>query len=254
MRRRWIACTIGALVAIGLLVVGGLLWHSGDDWRTWSAHQVQTSATVVDIVSDTGGRGPGSTTVAFGFLDATGAGRQGSVLLTRTDAYHVGDVAQIYYDADDPGHVALVDRPKEPPPIPWLAPTCAGLCVLAFVAVAAWRLRASARILRDNPWVVAESRLVELALDGVAGRNVLRMLELVGAPDEGPVLAAPIALRAQLIDQLVPQAWVAGSDRRFVAGAPGGARLLRMRRVRLIGGRAVDAPETPLRSRLDGAD
>jgi hypothetical protein len=206
----------------------------------------------VDVTA--AGRGGAARSLAVHFQAPDGSTHTAQLTVgSSVGAVDVGGSVAVSYLATDPDDVRRAGGDGGASPVPVAVMAAAGIALLVVAGVAAWRLRSLARTLRHNPWVVAEARLVELALDGPAGRNVLRMLELRGAPDDGIVLAAPIAIRGQLIDHLVPQAWIAGSERRFVAAAPGGGRLLRMRRARMTG--AEHAPVMPpLRSRLDGGD
>jgi hypothetical protein len=105
--------------------------------------------------------------------------------------------------------------------------------VLGVVAGALLTLRSAIirRTLRDNPWVVTRSALIEATASRTARRPVARFLELDGAPDAEPVLAGPLS--ARIVPELVEEAWVAGSDRRFVVAAVGGAPLARTQRAKL---------------------
>ena len=97
--------------------------------------------------------------------------------------------------------------------------------------------------LRDNPWVVADATVIE---------RPVRMLQLRGAPEGGAVLGEPLSWRARTLAEFAPRAWVAGSDRRFLVAPPGGAPVLRLRRVRLIGGGHDESETVPLPSRFGG--
>ena len=78
------------------------------------------------------------------------------------------------------------------------------------------------------------------------------MLHLCGAPDDAKVLAAPLSWRGRSLDAFAPQAWVAGSDRRFLQAVVGGSGVLRFRRIRLIDDPLSAFDSAPLHSRLDG--
>jgi hypothetical protein len=100
---------------------------------------------------------------------------------------------------------------------------CVGAVALAAGAILLIRSLAMTRVLRNNPWVMARATLVEAAASPATLRPIARFLELDGAPDSEPVLAGPLS--ARLVPAMVPDAWVAGSDRRFVVAATGGAPL-----------------------------
>ena len=79
---------------------------------------------------------------------------------------------------------------------------------------------------------MVRSSLVEATASATGARRPIAvLLELDGAPDAEPVLAGPLPPR--LVPELVPDAWVAGSARRFVVAATGGAPLGRTQRTRL---------------------
>lgn len=242
------ACAVAS--CIGLALVGsGALIGLADGSR---GGLTETTGTVSGFEEAVAGRAGPSRVLVVAFTDEGGVQHTARIEIGRsTDAPAVGVTVAVSYDPTDPDDASLTDHPPSSALVPWFVPFAAGLGVLCLVGLIGWRLRRLARVLRDNPWVVAESRVVELALD-TGGRAVLRMLELVGAPDEGTVLAAPVALRAQLIDQLAPRAWIAGSDRFFVAAAPGGGNVLRMRRIRMTGRQLEGLGQAPLWSRFDG--
>jgi hypothetical protein len=96
------------------------------------------------------------------------------------------------------------------------------------IVIAGWSLRSLlwiTSILRRSPWVVAKSMVIEARLTVTA-----RLLAIHDAPDDGQTLAAPIAWRSPPLVGMEPNVWVAGTGRRFIIAAPGGAPLLRARR------------------------
>jgi hypothetical protein len=105
------------------------------------------------------------------------------------------------------------------------------------------RLRWTRGVLADNPWVAVASRVFEIAGSDSSTRPVLRVVELSGAPDEGAVFAGPVSGR--LMEDLAPVAWVAGSDRHFLVAAPGGAPVMRLKRIRIRGTRAFISERRP---------
>jgi hypothetical protein len=252
MHGRWTWCLVTA--AVGVLLVGTAVVLWGVGWGGGGTHHLDAPATIDRIDQVPAGRSGAARVLTVRFTTLDGVEHSAAVDAgSSSGALEVGGGVTVSYDPADPGDVRLAGSASDPSVVPPLLAVVAGVGLLAMAGLAAWRLRRLGRLLRDNPWVVVDSKAVELALDGPGGRSVLRMLELHGAPDEGTVLAVPLAIRARLVDHLAPQAWVAGSGRRFVASAPGGSRLLRMRRARLSGNpREPERP--PLRSRLDNGD
>ena len=83
------------------------------------------------------------------------------------------------------------------------------------------RARRAGQVLRHDPWVAAAATFVE-AVGGAGPGPIARFVELVGAPDDGTVMAGPVS--ARVLPDLVPEAWVAGTGRDIAVAAPGGAR------------------------------
>ena len=249
LRRRWIACWLVAVVGVALIVVGSLVRIS--DIRT---HQAESTgrdpyALVTQVVSQSGGRGPGSTIVTVRFHDLDGVAHTGRLTLDRSAGSHeVGSMVTVDFDAADPTRFSIVGEETGSAPVPWLVVSLVGLVAISIAAVAATWLRWTSRALRDNPWVVVESRVIEQAAGARGRRIVLRMLELRGAPDEH-TLAMPLSWRAQSLDEFAPHAWVAGTGRRFLVARPGGTAIHRFRRIRVIGDGPDPSDGVALRSR-----
>jgi hypothetical protein len=248
MRHRWIAGGTIGVVGVALIVIGSLVRIS--DIR---AHQAESTgrdphAVVTRVVSQPGGRGPGSTILTVRFHDLSGVAHTGQLTLDRSAGGRaVGSTVTVEFDAHDPSRFSVVGEETGSAPIPWLVVSVLGVVMIGIAVVAATWLRWTSGVLRDNPWVVVESRVIERATSDDS-RLILRVLELRGAPDEH-TLAMPLSWRAQSLDEFAPTAWVAGSGRRFVVAVSGGAGIHRFRRVRLIGERADPSDGVALPSR-----
>jgi hypothetical protein len=114
---------------------------------------------------------------------------------------------------------------------PWEVPALFGAGLLAASAVAASRLRWVRRTLHEHPWVVADARVVTATRSSTGGHRAERALRLSGAPDPRTVFAAAVGVRSPSMAGFEPEAWVAGTGRQFLVAAPGGAPILRVRRV-----------------------
>ena len=248
MRRRWIAAGIIGVVGVALVVLGSVVRIS--DIRAHDAESTgrDPHAIVTQVVAQPGGRGPGSTILTVRFHDLSGVEHTGRLTLDRSAGSHAVDsTVTVEFDAHDPSRFSVVGEETGSAPIPWLVLSLLGVVMVGIGAMAARWLRSTSGVLRDNPWVVVGSRVIERAT-GDDGRFILRVLELRGAPDEH-TLAMPVSWRAQSLDEFAPIAWVAGSGRRFVVAVPGGAGIHRFRRVRLIGDRPDPSGGVTLRSR-----
>ena len=117
---------------------------------------------------------------------------------------------------------------------PWIVPVLFGVALLLLAAVAAARLRWARRVLHEHPWVVADAQVVEAMRTSVRSTRAERVLRLSGAPDDTPVIAASVGLRAPTLAEFAPQAWVAGDGPQFLVAAPGGAPILRVRRLQEV--------------------
>ncbi|MCU1359493.1 MAG: hypothetical protein JWN99_782 [Ilumatobacteraceae bacterium] len=252
LRHRTIACTVATVIAV-VLIVGATVQRMTTGSQPVDARHRQTVATITGVDSHLPGSTGPTTSLTFSFRAEDGSAHSGRLAATRPSAdFTVGAALAVVYDIDHPDSAQVVGRSADRATIPWFVPLALGLAFATVSLAAAQRLRWAARVVRDNPWVMAQSAKREMAVPGVR-RYVLRTLVLCGAPDEGEVLAQPLSWRARALDQYVPSAWVAGSDRRFVVAAPGGAPLLRCRRVRLRQSAPQPLDADPLRSRLDGA-
>lgn len=254
VRRRRVVCT--AVIGLGVfLVVLALVIRTSDaDQQRRDSSGRDTNAVVTQIVPHSGGTGPTSSSATVTFHTADGV--EHSAELTRARAatpYRPGAVVTVLYDARGPTHVSILGEPFASGLIPWFVPCLAGTLLLVLGGGAARWLRWAERVLDENPWVTVASTVIEKPMSDSGRRVILRMLELNGAPDSS-TLAAPIGWRERALDELSPVAWVAGSDRRFLVASPGGAPLRRFRRVRLIGGEALQNDDPLLRTRHTTSD
>jgi hypothetical protein len=145
--------------------------------------------------------------------------------------YAAGVTVPVVYQKADFDAAQLEGVPTNPP-VPWVVPFGLGVVGLVLGPLLFGRVWMIGRTLRENPWVMVRSTLVEATANPTGARRpVAVFLELDGAPDAEPVLAGPLPPR--LVPELVPDAWVAGSGRRFVVAATGGAPLGRTQRARL---------------------
>ncbi len=249
VRRRRIVCTAVIGLGVALVVIGLVIRTSDADQQRRDSSGRDTNAVVTQVVQHSGGTGPTSSLATVTFHTADGV--EHSAVLTRARAatpYHPGSVVTVLYDAQNPTHVSILGEPFASGLIPWFVPLLAGILLLFLgVGGASW-LRWATRVLDENPWVSVASTVIEKPMRDGGRRVIMRMLELKGAPDTS-TLAAPIGWRERALDELSPVAWVAGSDRRFLVAAPGGAPLRRFRRVRLIGSEAEQNDDPLLRSR-----
>lgn len=235
MRRRRVAATATWVFGVVLLLVGVVLWelHRGAD--DLSADGVRTVATVTEVTATPRGSGGPSITIGVAFATSNGATHAGSIDLGRTSRlFTVGSAVDIVYDRDDPSRFAVVGSSSDTSPVPWTLPAVIGLGFVAIGVVAVRRVRWEAKLLADNPWVVADSEIIEVPHTFRGRERATRVLQLTGAPDMSVVMAAPAGLRSPAMVEFAPQAWVAGSGRRFVVAAPGGSPLLRMERMRPV--------------------
>ena len=246
MRRRRMGGAAIVPVVAALVGLAVLLWRMDRDGVAADAGEVHVTA-VIEAVEASGSGEHSAGTMTLSFADAAGVDHQRVVAVTDVRLLRVGQDVDVAYDPDDPDDVAVV---SDPAPIPWFVPAL-GALVLACVGVdVAVRLRRTTAVLATNPWVEVTSKVLQIPL--LAGpSNVVTMIELHGAPDDGVVLATAAGVRARPMADLAPRTWVAGDGHRFYLAAPGGAPVVRAKRIRLRPG-AEDAftVPTPLRSRV----
>lgn len=219
------------IVGIGLAVAGvALRVRTGRPYEL-TAGRKEATARISDVRAVE--HGTAATTVTLTLSYRTNDGRTRSAQLdvgTPRRQYVEGTQVPIVYEAAHPDRVLLEGAPVNPP-IPWFVPL--GLGALGTVAGALLVLRAAIirRTLRDNPWVATRATLVEATTSKRSRRPVGHFVELDGAPDAEPVLAGPLS--ARIVPGPAEEVWVAGSDRRFVVAAVGGAPLARTQRATL---------------------
>jgi Protein of unknown function (DUF3592) len=231
LRRRLIAGVAAVIVGIGLAVAGVVVRTRTGKPEELTPGRRETTAKISDVRAVNNGKTGATITLTLAYHTQDGRARSVHLDVGMPRAQYVeGTQVPILYEAAHPDHVLLEGVPVNPP-IPWFVPL--GLGVLGVVAGALLTLRSAIirRTLRDNPWVVTRSALVEATASKSARRPVARFLELDGAPDAEPVLAGPLS--ARIVPELLEEAWVAGSDRRFVVAAVGGAPLARTQRAKL---------------------
>jgi Protein of unknown function (DUF3592) len=249
MRRRRAVVRLAVVAGIALIIIGMMIRVSDQHTRQAESTGRDTQAVLTEVVRQTGGTGPSSTAIAVTFHTADGGVHTGRLMLDRAaSGYRVGDIVTVTYDVDDPSRFSIVGEPFEPSPIPWFVVSLFGVVFLGLGLGGMRSVTWTNRILCDNPWVAAESKVIEKLVGDGGRRVIMRMLELHGAPDDS-TLAAPISWRAQSVDEFAPSAWIAGSDRRFLVAAPGGTAIHRFRRVRLTGIEFEASAGPTLRSR-----
>ena len=244
--------SIAVAIAAGLAAVtwGIAIWRSARQVDPIQADGVHAIATVTEVRLATSGQsGPPSVSIVIAFT-AQGQRRVGTIDTGRdAGAHHPGDSVDIVYPAADPLRFELAGKPPDPSPLPWFVAVGFGVIVLALGAFGTRRLSWTVRVLRRSPWVVVQSRVVEVPF-GSPSRFVTRVVVLRGAPDDGQTFAAPVAWRSHALAGMEAEAWVAGSARRFLIAPAGGGPLLRAKRVTLNNiGIAFD--DDILHSRLD---
>ncbi len=230
LRRRVIGAVVGIVVGIGLVVAGGVVRATSSQPVEVGPNTRRAVATITGFRYLPNGR-LGSTeelTVAFHSDDGVARSAEIDIGIPKPQ-YAKGMSVPVVYDPLDPSTPLLEGVPLNPP-IPWVVPTGLGVTGIVVGALLLTRTRGTARILRDNPWVIAGATVVQASV-GQGLRTRALFLELTGAPDPETVLAGPIS--ARVAPEMVPAAWVAGSDRRFVVGAVGGAPLVALHRARL---------------------
>jgi hypothetical protein len=232
--RRWVRHRL--LGGIAAMLLGAGLVVSGLSVRATAERPVEVGpdsraaqATIVDVRRLTNGRLGETSHLVVTFRAEDGRRHTAEIDIgAPKPQYAVGGTVPVVYQAADPGSARLEGVPVNPS-IPWVVPLALGIVAFVLGAMLLGQMRAIARTLRDNPWVMARTTLIEASADG--HRPIARFLELDGAPDEEPVLAGPLSPR--LVPELLPDAWVAGSERHFVVAGTGGAPLGRTQRARL---------------------
>jgi hypothetical protein len=235
---------IAGLVVGTVLIAGAFALLVADHRIDDRSGDERAVATVVDVTTKWGGTTGPTASIQFTFTSADGVRHVGQLALARPgDRFTVGSTIDVFYQPNDPGHAEVVGEVRDSTSVPWFVPLILGSGAFA-VGVAALRHRRwIVTTLTDNPWVVADAMVIE---------RPVRMLQLSGAPEGGSVLAEPLSWRARTLGEFAPRAWVAGTDRRFLVAPPGGAPVLRFRRVRLIGDVRHMSGSMPLHSRFDG--
>ncbi len=250
IRRRIIAIVVALVVGLAAVTWGIAIWRAARQVDPIQANGVRITATVTDVRLATSGQsGPPSVSIVITFT-AGGETRVGTVDAGRdANAYHSGDSVDIVYPAADPSRFELAGKPPDSSPLPWFVAAGFGVVVLTLAAYGIRRTSWAVHVLRRSPWVVVQSRVVEVPF-GTPSRFVTRVVVLRGAPDDGQTFAAPVAWRSHALAGMEAEAWVAGSDRRFLIAPAGGGPLLRAKRVKLTNvGIAFD--DDILHSRLD---
>jgi hypothetical protein len=231
LRRRLTGGLAAVVLGVALVVAGVLVRATTGRPQELTASRREAMARVVEVTRQNNGKL--GTTVELTLQYRTVDGHQQTsrlgVGVPRAE-YVKGVELPVVYEARHPEQALLEGVPVNPP-IPWPVPIGLGVVGLVVGALVAVRTRLILRTLRDNPWVATPSSLVEATAGKSSLRPVARFLELDGAPDPEPVLAGPLS--ARIVPDLVDEAWVAGSDRRFVVAAPGGAPLVRTHRAKL---------------------
>ena len=246
LRLRRTVGTVGIALGI-LLMVGSVALVIADHRARDAPGDTHANGTVTAVTSTVGGSTGPTSSVDYTFVvrdNGNAAVHTGHISLARPSAaYTVGAQIEITYPADRPDEAHVVGEVHDAWMLPWFVPLLLGVAALIVAIGALSRLRWITNVLTDNPWVLVEAALIE---------RPMRMLQLHGAPSDGDVLAEALSWRSRDMHAMVPQAWVAGSGRRFLVAAPGGAPVLCVRRVRMIDDslRAFDI--SPLPSRLAG--
>ncbi|MCU1504244.1 MAG: hypothetical protein JWM12_3598 [Ilumatobacteraceae bacterium] len=241
------------MAGVGLILLGIAFRaeQNGDRLQTTGR---RTTGTVQAIRLTRDGSGGGvSGYVTVRYADDVGDEHTAELNLGRSAPHHaVGEPIEVVYDPAHPARVQVVGAAPDAAPLPWPALVLLGMVAGAIAIGLAKRLRWTWRVLRANPWVEAGSRVLEVPLAG-GSQHALTLVELRGAPDDGPTLAVAATWRARPMVAFTPKAWVAGSDRRFVIAAPGGAPMVRAKRVRLTAATLDDGRRVPPPSRLGPA-
>ncbi len=232
LRRRWLFCGIVLLLGATLVGLGFVLRAThGDRLQATGQHTTATVDSVRLTRAGSGGGIFGSVTVRY--TDQTGAAHSAELNVGHNaPRYAEGEPIEVVYDATNPGVVEVVGAAPVAAPLPWPMLIVLGAVVVAIGASLAGRLRWTARVLRANPWVEVEAHVLEVPLAG-GSQHALTLVELHGAPDDGIVLAGAASWRARPMTAFTPRAWVAGSGRRFVIAARGGAPIVCAKRIRL---------------------
>jgi hypothetical protein len=233
LRRRWLCCGVVLLLGATLIGLGFALraTHNGDRLQTTGQRATATVDSIRLTRDGSGGGVSGYVTVRY--TDQAGASHTVELNLGRSAPHHAeGEPIEVVYDTAHPEIVQVVGAAPDAAPLPWPMLIVLGAVFIAIGATLASRLRWLARVLRTNPWVEVESHVLEVPLGG-GSQHALTLVELQGAPDEGAVLAGAASWRARPMNAFTPKAWVAGSDRRFVIAATGGAPMVRAKRIRL---------------------
>jgi xanthosine utilization system XapX-like protein len=232
MRRRQAIVRVTWALGLVLVLAGLVLWELHRSSDTWVSDSVRTVGSITAVTATPRGSGGPSITIGVQFATPNGESHRGSIEVGRTSRlFSVGAPVDLVYDRADPSRVAVRGATPDTSQVPWSVPVAIGVGFLAIGVVGARRVRWEARLLGDNPWVVAASEIVEMPQVFGARQRATRALRLTGAPEMSTVVAAPAGIRSPAMVEFAPQAWVAGSGRRFVVAAPGGAPLLRMQRL-----------------------
>ncbi|MCU1393967.1 MAG: hypothetical protein JWM34_2395 [Ilumatobacteraceae bacterium] len=203
-------------------------------------------ATVTAVTKSWGGTTGPTVAVRYAFTAADGTARTGTLGVARPSArYTVGATIDITYPVGHPEQSHVSGEIRDATSVPWFVPFLFGLGALVIGVAALSRMRWIRATLRDNPWVLAEVAVIQ---------RPIRLLQLRGAPDDGNLLAEPLSWRARTLDEFAPTAWVAGTDRRFLVAPPGGAPVLRCRRIRLLDDPLSVFDATPLHSRIGDSE
>jgi hypothetical protein len=238
LRRRVVGGVVAVVVGVVLVLAGVVVRARADDPRRAGPDERVTTATITAVHVVPNGKLGQLSTLTLAYRTEDGVARLADLGVgVPKPAYVVGVEVPVIYAQATPEQVQLEGVPTNPP-LPWPVPVGLGVVGLVGGVLLARRARAIAATLRANPWVAARSTLVEASQRAAGRRPIARFLELDGAPDDEPVLAGPVSPR--LVPVLVPEAWVAGTDRRFVVAAVGGAPLVAVHRARL---RRPDAGE-----------
>ncbi len=251
LRLRWILCAGAALLAVTLAAAALWLWDAHRNGVAAEAAGARATATITAVDVNNLGHARTGGQITFDFVDADGVAHTGTATLDqRIERYAVDQQIEVSYDHLRPAAVSVIGDGADPAPIPWLVALVPALVIAAIAVHAGRRLRRTAEVLRANPWVEVPSRLVQVPIAAGAA-HALTMIELRGAPDDATVLATAVSFRARPMADLAGTTWVAGDDRRFYLAAPGGAPIVRAKRIRL-NAKATDAHavHTPLHSRV----
>ncbi|MCU1399339.1 MAG: hypothetical protein JWN62_2448 [Acidimicrobiales bacterium] len=224
-----------------VLAATSLLLLVADDRLRDTSNDVRQMATITTVTRSWGGASGPTVTVDFSFVAPDGTHRVDRFSARPSTRYVVGGLIDIAYPVGHPDQAFVLGETRDAGPVPWFFPMLFGIGAFAVGLAALRRLRWISRTLRDNPWVLAGASVVE---------RPVRMLHLSGAPEDGTVLAQPLSWRGRTLDPFAPQAWVAGSGRRFLVAVPGGSDVLRFRRIRLVADPLSAFDPSRLRSRL----